>query len=59
MADVTAAAGAEGQRVASSERLDRGLRQASGWLLSERQWGTAREDYTADGDDGLDAEEAR
>jgi hypothetical protein len=52
---VTAAAGAEGQRVASFGRLDLGLRQASDWYLwgpylSERQWGTVREDYSADGD---------
>jgi hypothetical protein len=52
---VIAAAGAEGQRVASFGRLDLGLRQASDWYLwgpylSERQWGTVREDYSADGD---------
>ena len=52
---MTAAAGAEAQRVASFGRLDLGLRQASDWYLwgpylSERQWGTVREDYSADGD---------
>jgi hypothetical protein len=52
---VTGAAGAEGRRVASFGRLDLGLRQASDWYvwgpyLSERQWGTVREDYSADGD---------
>ncbi|WP_208103797.1 hypothetical protein [Mycolicibacterium sp. CBMA 226] len=52
---MTAAAGAERQRVAGFGRLDLGLRQASDWYLSgpylsERQWGTAREDYSADGD---------
>jgi hypothetical protein len=52
---VTAAAGAEGQRVASFGRLDLGLRQATDWYLwgpylSERQWGTVREDYSVDGD---------
>ncbi len=36
-------------------RLDMGLRQASNWYLwgpylSERQWGTVREDYSADGE---------
>ena len=36
-------------------RLENGLRQASDWYLwgpyvSERQWGTVREDYSADGD---------
>ncbi|MCV7014633.1 glucosidase [Mycolicibacterium madagascariense] len=36
-------------------RLDLGLRRASDWYLwgpylSERQWGTVREDYSADGD---------
>ncbi|MDT5390537.1 MAG: hypothetical protein QOE04_4178, partial [Mycobacterium sp.] len=52
---MTAAAGAEGLRIASFGRLDLGLRQASDWYLwgpylSERQWGTVREDYSADGD---------
>jgi hypothetical protein len=36
-------------------RLEDGLRQASDWYLwgpylSERQWGTVREDYSADGE---------
>ena len=48
-------AGAEQQRVDEFGRLDLGLRQASDWYLwgpylSERQWGTVREDYSADGD---------
>ena len=50
-----AAAGAERRRVDDFGRLDLGLRQASDWYLwgpyvSERQWGTVREDYSADGD---------
>ncbi|TQS43374.1 MGH1-like glycoside hydrolase domain-containing protein [Cryptosporangium phraense] len=45
---------AERERVAGFGRLDLGLRQASDWYLwgpylSERQWGTVREDYSADG----------
>src|SRR3954452_23971487 len=45
----------ERARVASFGRLDLGLRQASDWYLwgpylSERQWGTVREDYSADGE---------
>ena len=41
-------------RVEGFGRLDAGLRQASAWYLwgpylSERQWGTVREDYSADG----------
>src|ERR1700675_1935176 len=52
---MTASAGAERQRVNGFGRLDLGLRQASDWYLwgpylSERQWGTVREDYSADGD---------
>ena len=47
--------GAERQRVDGFGRLDVGLRQASDWYLwgpylSERQWGTVREDYSADGE---------
>ena len=47
--------GAEGDRVAGFGRLENGLRQASDWYLwgpyvSERQWGTVREDYSAAGD---------
>jgi len=47
--------GAESERVAGFGRLEDGLRQASQWYtwgpyLSERQWGTVREDYSADGD---------
>jgi hypothetical protein len=46
---------AERQRIDGFGRLDLGLRQASDWYLwgpylSERQWGTVREDYSADGD---------
>jgi hypothetical protein len=45
---------AEQQRVQGFGRLEDGLRQASDWYLwgpyvSERQWGTVREDYSADG----------
>ena len=45
----------EQQRVASIGRLENGLRNAGEWplwgtYLSERQWGTVREDYSADGD---------
>jgi hypothetical protein len=45
---------AERQRVQEFGRLEDGLRQASDWYLwgpyvSERQWGTVREDYSADG----------
>ncbi|HEX9064717.1 MAG TPA: hypothetical protein VF843_06390 [Streptosporangiaceae bacterium] len=45
----------EGERVAGFGRLEDGLRQASPWYtwgpyVSERQWGTVREDYSADGD---------
>ena len=47
--------GAERDRVAGFGRLENGLRQASDWYLwgpyvSERQWGTVREDYSADGE---------
>ena len=47
--------GAERQRVAGFGRLEEGLREASAWYLwgpylSERQWGTVREDYSAGGD---------
>ena len=46
--------GAERDRVAGFGQLEDGLRQASDWYLwgpyvSERQWGTVREDYSADG----------
>jgi len=46
---------AESDRVASFGRLEDGLRQAGDWYLwgpyvSERQWGTVREDYSADGE---------
>ncbi len=47
--------GTERERVESFGRLENGLRQAGGWYswgpyLSERQWGTVREDYSADGE---------
>ena len=46
---------AEQDRVASFGRLEDGLRRASDWYLwgpyvSERQWGTVREDYSPDGE---------
>jgi hypothetical protein len=45
---------AERQRVATFGKLEDGLRQAGDWYhwgpyLSERQWGTVREDYSAGG----------
>ena len=47
--------GAERDRVSGFGRLEYGLRQAGDWYrwgpyVSERQWGTVREDYSADGD---------
>jgi hypothetical protein len=47
--------GAESERVAGFGRLENGLRQAGDWYrwgpyVSERQWGTVREDYSADGE---------
>jgi len=47
--------GAERDRVAGFGRLEDGLRQAGDWYqwgpyLSERQWGTVREDYSPDGE---------
>src|ERR1700730_8498639 len=46
---------AERNRVMGFGRLEDGLRQASDWYLwgpyvSERQWGTVREDYSKDGE---------
>ena len=46
---------AEGDRVAGFGKLEDGLRQSSPWYtwwpyVSERQWGTVREDYSADGE---------
>jgi hypothetical protein len=46
--------GEERDRVARFGRMEDGLRQAGEWYrwgpyLSERQWGTVREDYSADG----------
>ena len=48
-------ASAERARVEGFGQLENGLRQAGDWYLwgpylSERQWGTVREDYSADGD---------
>jgi len=45
----------EGHRVAEFGKLEDGLKQASPWYtwgpyVSERQWGTVREDYSEDGD---------
>ena len=47
--------GTESERVAGFGRLEDGLRQAGDWYrwgpyVSERQWGTVREDYSADGE---------
>src|SRR6201993_263051 len=47
--------GAERDRVAGFGQMEDGLRQAGEWYrwgpyLSERQWGTVREDYSANGD---------
>ena len=47
--------GAERDRVAGFGRMEDGLRQAGEWYrwgpyVSERQWGTVREDYSADGE---------
>ncbi len=47
--------GAERQRVESFGHLENGLRQAGEWYrwgpyVSERQWGTVREDYSPDGE---------
>jgi hypothetical protein len=48
-------AGAERSRVEKFGQLENGLHDASPWYLwgpylSERQWGTVREDYSSDGD---------
>ena len=45
----------ERERVAGFGKLENGLRQAGDWYrwgpyVSERQWGTVREDYSADGE---------
>ena len=47
--------GAERDRVEAFGNMENGLREASDWYLlgpyvSERQWGTVREDYSADGE---------
>ncbi len=52
---MTPTVGAERTRISGFGRLDLGLHQASDWYmwgpyLSERQWGTVREDYSPDGD---------
>ena len=46
--------GAERKRVETFGRLENGLREGGDWYLwgpyvSERQWGTVREDYSANG----------
>jgi len=58
--------GAESERVAGFGKLEDGLRQAGEWYtwgpyVSERQWGTVREDYSAYGDawDYITHDEAR
>jgi hypothetical protein len=58
--------GAESDRVAGFGRLEDGLRQAGDWYgwgpyVSERQWGTVREDYSPDGEawDYLPHDQAR
>ncbi len=58
--------GAEQDRVAGFGRLEDGLLQAGEWYrwgpyVSERQWGTVREDYSADGEawDYLPHDQAR
>ena len=53
-ADAVSGAGAERKRVETLGKLENGLRQAGDWYLwgpyvSERQWGTVREDYSAHG----------
>jgi hypothetical protein len=47
--------GAERERVGTFESLEHGLRHGDAWYrwgpyLSERQWGTVREDYSAEGE---------
>ncbi len=49
------AMGIESERVKGFGRMENGLRQAGDWYLwgpyvSERQWGTVREDYSANGE---------
>jgi hypothetical protein len=57
---------AERERIAGFGRLEDGLRQAGDWYrwgpyVSERQWGTVREDYSPDGEawDYLPHDQAR
>ena len=54
---VSTTPGAERQRVETLGRLEDGLRQGGDWYqwgpyVSERQWGTVREDYSAGGTRG-------
>ena len=47
--------GVERDRVAGFGRMEDGLKQSGPWYqwgpyVSERQWGTVREDYSGDGD---------
>jgi len=58
--------GLESERIAGFGKLEDGLRQAGEWYtwgpyVSERQWGTVREDYSANGDawDYITHDEAR
>jgi hypothetical protein len=58
--------GAERDRIGEFGRLEDGLRQGGDWYrwgpyVSERQWGTVREDYSADGEawDYLSHDQAR
>jgi len=58
--------GAERERVSGFGRMEDGLRQAGDWYrwgpyVSERQWGTVREDYSPDGEawDYLSFDDAR
>ena len=49
------AMGVESERIKTFGKLEDGLRQASDWYLwgpdvSQRQWGTVREDYSEDGE---------
>ncbi len=56
----------EPAKAAEAQRLDDALKQGAPWrqwepYLSERQWGTVREDYSADGNawDYLSHDQAR
>ncbi len=55
MTEANAAGGVERQRMEHAGRLEEGLDTASPWYqwgpyVSERAWGSVREDYSADGD---------